>query len=126
MKSSNELGDMKLEYQLKEACFLLPKTYSGYTIDGNLISKMKGFPQKNIGHIQFEDFVESISGEIRLAPVNITGGLAGFKTAMKKGEILHVLPDSTKQLRSKYDKRIITYKNKKYDSTPINLNEVLQ
>lgn len=121
MKDSNELGGMKLEYQLKEACFLLPKTYSGRKLDGDIIRKMKGFPSKKLGHIQFEDFVESISGEIRLAPVEIQGGLAGFKTAMKKGEILHVLPDSTKQLRSKYDKRTITFKNNKYDSVPLEL-----
>ena len=121
MKSSNELGAMKLEYELKEACFLLPKTYAGRLMDGSVIRKMKGFPQKKIGHINFDDFVESISGEIRLAPVDIQGGLAGFKTAMKKGEILYVLPDSTKQLRAKYDKREIIFKNGKYDSIPLTI-----
>ena len=121
MKSTKELGEMKLEYQLKEACFLLPKTYCGREISGDLIKKMKGFPQKNINHISYQDFVESLSGEIRMVPVKIGGGLAGIKTAMRKGEILHVLPDSTKQLRSRYDKRIIIKKGKNYSTIPINV-----
>jgi len=121
LSESNNLGKMKLEYRLKEACFLLPKTYAGKMIDGDIIRKMKGFPQKNIGHIDYNDFVESISGDIRLGPVKTNSGLAGFKTAMKKGEVLHVLPESTKQLRHKYDKRHITFKNGNYDSIPIKL-----
>lgn len=119
MKDSLELGDMKLEYKLKEACFLLPKTYMGVKENGDLLRKMKGFPQKNLGHIDFKSFVESVSGEIRIPKVITNGGLAGLKTAMKKKEILHVLPDSTKQLRSKYDKRIIVKDKNDFITKPI-------
>lgn len=121
MKSSNKLGAMKLEYELTQACFLLPKTYCGIKPNADIVKKMKGFPAKRLTHIDYKDFVESISGEMRIPPVNITGGLAGIKTAFRKGEILHVLPDSTKQLRAKYDKRIITFKNNVYDTIPIHL-----
>jgi hypothetical protein len=121
MESSKELGKMKLEYKLKEACFLLPKTYMGQKLDNHFIRKMKGFQNKNIGHITFDDFIESLSGEIRMPPVKTSGGLAGFKVAMKKGEILHVLPDGEKQLRHKYDKRIIKKVGKNYTTIPIHV-----
>jgi hypothetical protein len=47
-----ELGLLKLEYIFKEAVFLGPKIYAGITIDGNYISKVKGF--KNSKEIPFD------------------------------------------------------------------------
>lgn len=37
-----KLGQLKPEYDFKEACFLAPKVYGGITIEGNSIVKAKG------------------------------------------------------------------------------------
>lgn len=119
---SNELGKMKLEDDsIKEACFLLPKTYMYKTDIGEIVRKMKGFNSKSISHIDFADFAESISGEIRIKPVVQKGGLARFKTGLKKNDFLHVLPDSKKQLRKSYDKRIIYKKGNEFLTRPLKL-----
>lgn len=39
----NDLGKFKLETEYKEAIFLAPKVYAGYTTDGKYICKIKGF-----------------------------------------------------------------------------------
>ena len=39
----NNLGQFKLENEYKEAIFLAPKVYAGYTADGKYICKIKGF-----------------------------------------------------------------------------------
>lgn len=126
LRSSKELGAMKLEYQLKEACFLLPKTYGGtvLTVDDSheFIRKMKGFQKKNISHITFEDYKNALEGDYSAMKAKQSGGLAGIKTAMKKGEILTVLPDSNKQLRHKYDKRIIQKLDNDYLTIPLELS----
>lgn len=119
LENSKELGKMKLEYSMDEACFLLPKTYMLKNKQGDVIKKMKGFPKKNLGHIQFSDYIGCMEGSIRMPAVKTSGGLAGLKTALKKGEILTVLPDSQKQLRHKYDKREIYKKKNKYFTKPI-------
>ena len=121
IKHSDRLGDVKLEYERLEACYLAPKTYSERDQDGFILKKMKGFNGNNgrFDHINFSDFVESVSGEIRIPSVVTKGGLAGFKTAIRKGNFLTVLPDSSKQLRSKYDKRIINKEGT--DSVPLHI-----
>ena len=49
----NEIGQFKLEYIFKEAVFLGPKIYGGYTYDNNFICKIKGY--KNPKGISFND-----------------------------------------------------------------------
>ena len=49
----NEIGQFKLEYIFKEAVFLGPKIYAGYTYDNNFICKIKGY--KNPKGISFND-----------------------------------------------------------------------
>lgn len=122
LPTSKELGGLKLENTLKEACFLLPKTYALKTQNNELIVKMKGFARKNINHINFNDFLEAFSGELRLS-AKVNGGLARLKTGLKKKNILHIIPDSVKELRAIYDKRIIIKNNDGiYDTEPININ----
>jgi len=120
MKSSDVLGEMKFEQDYDQASFLLPKTYMMKKHKGaGLVRKMKGFPDKFISHIGYECFVESVNGMPKIPTVNIKKGLAGFKTAMKKGDLLTVLPDQPRTIRSKYDKRIIidaqTTKPRRYE-----------
>lgn len=119
---SDELGQMKLEDDtIREACFLLPKTYMYRNDLGDVVRKMKGFHANSIGHIDINDFVESVSGDIRIAASVQKGGLARFKTGLKRGDLLTVLPDSSKQLRKSYDKRIIFKKGEDYFTKPIKL-----
>lgn len=119
---SDELGKMKLEDDsITEACFLLPKTYMYKTDMGDIVRKMKGFNAKSISHIDINDFIESISGDIRVGKVTQKGGLARFKSGLKKNNFLHVLPDSSKQLRKSYDKRIIYKMNGEYLTKPLKM-----
>lgn len=115
------LGQMKLEDTLSAACFLLPKTYAYQNDLGEIVRKMKGFHPKSIEHIDLRDFVESVSGEIRIAPVEQKGGLSRFRTGLKKNDLLTVLPAKTKQLRKSYDKRIVFKKGAEYFTRPIHL-----
>jgi len=98
---SKELGELKLEYTMNEACFLLPKTY----IAGGKVA-MKGFDKKKIGKFKFEDFQNALEGEFKLK-IDVDPKMARLKTAMRKGEILHLMKKSTKEIRSRYDKRIL-------------------
>lgn len=121
LHSSNEIGDMKLENILHSACFLLPKTYS--TIDMNNIQsiKLKGIPQKSIGHIDFKTFTESIAGEMRLPEFKVNKGLSKIKTGFKKGNLLHVLNNETKTIRAIYDKRTVIKIGNEYTTKPISV-----
>lgn len=107
LTESDELGEMKLEKILNEACFLLPKSYSVKDLEGKVYNKLKGFPSKLIQNIDIKTFMECFAGELRLPSVTMTKGLVGFKTGIKKGDLLKVLPPQQKQLKAKYDKRII-------------------
>jgi len=106
------LGVLKLEYEMKEFYALQPKAYAGVKIDRKMICKTKGirYPQDqtplHTGTWTLKDFEASLEGEIKLAKIEQKRGLAGLKTAMKKGEILHVLPDNLKGINKRDEKRI--------------------
>jgi hypothetical protein len=124
LKSSLELGDMKLEDEWDRACFLLPKTYAKYSLNVKKLDlKMKGFPSKKgeLNHITYDDFIKCAQGSISLPKCRITRGLARFKTGMKKGDVLTVLDDQDKQLNAKYDKRIIIKDKKEWRTIPIHI-----
>lgn len=123
LEKSNELGKMKLEAIYKKACFLLPKSYS--TIDLNNVQKikLKGIPEKSIGHIDIKTFFESISGELRLPEFKVNKGLAKIKTGFRKNDLLSVLGTETKRIKKIYDKRIIFLNDRgEYESKPRLIN----
>lgn len=121
LETSNELGEMKLEDTLSEACFLLPKTYAYRNDIGEVVKKMKGFRADSISHVDIDDFIESISGDIRIKPTAQERGLARFKTAIKQNDFLTVLPKQNKQLKKKYDKRTIYFKDGEYNTRPLKM-----
>ena len=124
LKTGNELGAVKLENQLNQAVFLLPKTY---LLKGKKFKKvaMKGFDKKKIQKFEFKDFMTCLEGDLKLLnkknknPLTIKteSRMNRFKTALKKGSILNMSNEGIKTIRSKYNKRII---NSDYSTTAIN------
>lgn len=92
-----ELGQLKVEYNAKSACFLLPKTYStGDIVDlfdkeGNPIHRkltMKGFNNKEVQSVfSIDDFVNYLRGEAELT-LPEKPKFSKFKTGLHKGNFL--------------------------------------
>lgn len=117
---STELGKLKLEGQADRACFLLPKTY----VFGNDV-KMKGFPKEFAQSLNFQDFKIAMEGDLALMKTAMPGKLARIKSAKNNnGSILKVTKDSIRQLRSKYDKRILYQENGDWFSRPQDISNI--
>lgn len=111
------LGALKLEDTVFDACFLLPKTYRA----GDKIV-MKGFDKKKIQHFEVDDFFACLEGDMQILKVKQDAKFATLKTALKKGFVVGMTEASTRQIRSRYDKRIIVKSNGLYDTKPIEVN----
>lgn len=117
MPSSQALGELKLEYQVDRACFLLPKTY----VAGSKVA-MKGFDKKKIKHFTFDDFAASLEGDLRLWTGAKEVKMSRFKTALKHKTFLHKKMESNKAIKSDYDKRqLFRTKSGKWESRPLHL-----
>ena len=147
--NDSDLGHLKLEYKSKRACFLLPKTYIEETtaplskvfdekgrlrkweeLDAkgnkkhmlsNLKIVMKGFDKKKIGHFTPDDFTSCLEGDmIRLRIMN-PKKFATLKTAIRKNDFLVLLKETPRQIRTRYNKRLIVKKPwaQVYDSEPL-------
>lgn len=100
MKTGPSLGEMKLEYEINRAYFLLPKGYYVETKDGREIKKLKGFSREyldklTISNYHNKDFKESFT---KIASLR--------KALIEKNEYLALIT-STKSLKSEYDKRLL-------------------
>lgn len=102
------------------ACFLLPKGY----IAGSKVA-IKGFPNRKIKHFQIEDFENALSGDLRLMRIEMEArGLNKFKTGLMKGDLLSKRGLTRKQIKAKYDKRIVFRdKNGNWDTRPLVLGK---
>lgn len=118
LETSSKLGELKLEGETHEACFLLPKTY----IFGNEI-KMKGFPKEFAQSLNFQDFTLAMEGDLRMMKTTLKGKLARIKSTKNNGNtILKVLNTSERQLKATYDKRILFKDNNgAWNTRPIDL-----
>jgi hypothetical protein len=58
MIDSVTLGKLKLEHTIKEGIFVMPKVYYLETLDGKIVSKVKGFP----GRLTKIQYLELLSG----------------------------------------------------------------
>lgn len=132
LPSSKKLGDLKLEYEAKDACFFLPKTY---VIDGiefetfvdGVKSKqhakkvvMKGFEKWMRERFSFRDFSESLEGEVKLQIGKYQpDGIYTLKqaAARTKGVLARKI-ETSKAIKSRYDKRIIE-PHKNFGTRPI-------
>ena len=116
LPTSDALGGLKLEFSVTKACFLLPKTYAA----GEKVA-MKGFPKEKIRHFTYDDFKASLEGEAALK-IKTPRKMARLASALKHGKILYLTKASTKEIRSRYDKRILFRDSLgKWDSRPIHL-----
>jgi len=138
--NGKKLGELKLEDPQEgsaAACFLLPKTYfvetekesfvvtneQGKKVKSNKKAVMKGFDRKKIGKFTFDDFKNALEGDLKRLSVNHDEKFMTFKTSLRKGKLVQMLPASMKQIRSLYNKRIVTKVKGKYDSKPIKLED---
>lgn len=107
------LGKLKLEYQCKSACYLLPKTY----IAGNKIV-MKGFDRKKIQNFTWDDFSECLRGDMTRLKITQDPKFATFRTALRQG-LLTMTKGGERRIQSRYDKRTIIKKGKNYETIPL-------
>lgn len=59
LKTSNKIGELKLEHEVKNGYFALPKLYTFRNQKGELIIKCKGLDYNKLTYKQIKDFVES-------------------------------------------------------------------
>lgn len=137
--NDKELGEMKLEYKSKAACFLLPKTYladtlspiwKGFMEDGKETKSskkivMKGFDKKKISKFQLEDFISALEGDLRRLRTTNPAKFATFKTALSNNKFLMLLKESPREIRSRYDKRRIIYTGgaQEWDTEPLHIKD---
>jgi hypothetical protein len=101
LPTSDVLGGLKHEYSVERACFLLPKTYAA----GDKIA-MKGFEKAKLKKFSYDDFKHALEGELKLK-IKTSEKMARLSTALKNGKILYLQKASTKEIRSRYDKRVL-------------------
>lgn len=147
-ETGSGLGQLKLEDTVHDACFLLPKTYRAgdkIVMKGFDKKKIKHFEVDDYlvcleGQLQVEkmekDFANQFANPSRadinrlkkaIEKVLSETGLktqqdakfATLKTALKKGFVVGMTEASTRQIRSRYDKRVIVKSRGSYDTKPI-------
>lgn len=92
------LGELKREFNIKNAFYLLPKGYWIETTDGKIIKKLKGFNKKLLESISYELF---ISGNIK----SVEKKLATFRSALIRENNYLALLEFKKSVISQYSKR---------------------
>lgn len=123
LPTGDGLGKMKLEYEMKKAVFLLPKTYVVEGDDAFKKLAMKGFDKRKIQHFTYDDFYTALEGDLRHMKVFHDAKFAKFKTAAKKGNLTTLLGESPRAIKSLYNKREVFKKGKTWDSSPHFLQE---
>lgn len=120
---SGKLGEMKEEYAVQKACFILPKTYVVENKDSEIHKVvMKGFDKKKTNHFTSDDFINALEGDLKLLKASSPAKFCTFKTAARKNNLLMMTEEAERNIRSRYDKRRF-YKTKEglYDSVPLHI-----
>lgn len=126
----SRLGELKKEYAVSSACFLLPKTYlvnlaeplKDKKTGGEIWKKtvMKGFDREKIKEFTLEDFQHALEGELHLLKVRNKAKFATFRSAVSRGDLLSMMPENDREIRSCYDKRrIVKLASGAYDTEPL-------
>lgn len=143
LPSSSGLGELKKgKYEGTQACFLLPKTYivkaakkdfeivlEGQDSDNPTKTDkkvvMKGFNSRKIWRaFDVDHFKTALEGDLSLLRITNDAKFATFKRALQKKKILTMLKSESRQINSKYTKRIIYKKpGGEYDTRPITVNQ---
>ncbi len=115
---STGLGGLKLEYRTNSACFLLPKTYiSGEGSQKKIV--MKGFDKKKIQHFTLDDFKSALEGDLKHLKIVQEPKFAKIRTALKTLGLVSMTKASTRQIRSKYDKREVYKEHGAFKTRPL-------
>ena len=85
--------------------------------------KMKGFDSKKIQDFTYQDFKNALEGDISRLKIINAPKFATLKQAVAQKKLVAMTKASTKQLKSKYDKRIIFKKSNELFTKPITLKE---
>lgn len=118
LPSSNELGALKLEKEVNQACYVLPKAY----ILGD-VKKIKGFSKDKVKILEFGDFLNYLEGQGKIE-LDMGVKMLKFKESLRRNKkILSISEKNMKRLKHKYNKRNIIIKNGNYDTEPIFINE---
>lgn len=119
LKSGKALGELKLENEYESAVFLLPKTYLADGVKKKIA--MKGFDKRKIQGFSIEDFKHALDGDLKRLKITTEAKFASFKMAVRKGDFLTLLNASSKELRAKYDKRLIIKNGDNFDTIPVSI-----
>lgn len=141
-RNDADLGQLKEEYKMKYACFLLPKTYLEDTLspifkmfddkgkerkDVKTSKKivMKGFDKRKIAKFTPEDFTSCLEGDMRRLKAMNPEKFAPLRSAIKKNEFLYLIQESERQIRTRYNKRRIIKRPwaQVYDTEPLHLED---
>lgn len=103
LKTGENLGDLKLEYQIKEAVFLQPKAYALKTTDGAEIIKVKGMKDPGINFKTFKKAFET--NDVSLIESSYKN-IWGFRETLRREKNLILKRgDVVKKLNTAYNKR---------------------
>lgn len=126
MRFGKELGEMKLEYRIRSACFLAPKTYVNEGIihnDGEEVQEskvvMKGFDYKKVkGMFRVSDFVNYLHGDNTKIFVEQEPKFASLKSALRLGSFLEMMNDpetlKRRDARKEAEYKLLTGKEKRF------------
>ncbi len=83
---------------------------------------MKGFSSRKVAHFTFDDFINCMSGELKLQIQN-EPKFASLKQALRQGLLVTMTKEQSKEIRSVYSKRLIIQagKGEPLDTKPIHL-----
>jgi hypothetical protein len=121
-ETSTELGGLKLENEYASAVFLLPKTYSLEGAKRKIA--MKGFERNLMNQVSHDDFVQFFEGELKMLSVKRGPKFCSFKTALKQNKFVTMDKGQIKEIKSKYDKRIIYRHDNQWLTRPITLGGI--
>ncbi|MGE4109024.1 MAG: DNA polymerase [Bacteriovoracia bacterium] len=119
LSAGDDLGSLKLEYSVKSACFILPKTY----IAGSIV-KAKGIPKEKITALALDDFTKALEGDRSALKFDLDQKMLRMRSAIQKGKLLTLSKSGAiKRIVSSYDKRTL-YKDESgvWNSRPIHFN----
>jgi len=128
MKTGNQLGEVKLEAEGDDACFILPKTYimEGKDSFGAKFMKAasKGMDKEYMKRYTAQDFYEMLEGESRIIESKMKGrGLHGFRTAIQRfGKLVVPKEDMVRRIMATYDKRVVYKQDGDYFTRPVQVD----
>jgi len=101
LPNSNQLGELKLEYEIEEGIFLLPKVYGLKLKNGEEIVKVKGFPKV----FTYNDLKNALFNKKELkTKIEKFGKL---KESLRRFSKFYTWLEMEKMIKAQYDKRII-------------------